>query len=180
MNITYPSRNLLVILAEGKTAVKLLLQSATEYAARYPLYLIDSFPRVNASYADLELYFQSKEREDPIQTIYRASAYTCLQMTDMLVSMCKGIQPMRAVYILDILSTYYDEAVPYNEAKTLLDYSLDCLQAISRLYPVVVTSSLPADSSHARKSFLVQLCRNATHVVNEGFEEIDYLDLIGG
>lgn len=166
MTTTYPPSNLWIVLTGGKAATMHLLENATEYALNSPVYLLDGGRRVNAHFLILELHFQFDQPEEVMKNIYQAKAYTCVQMAELLEEISGGIQPMRPVFVLDFLSTFYDEGIPYSQARRMLEYSLRYLRAISRNYPVVVSADPPVDRLPGRSSFFRQLCDAASQVIS--------------
>jgi hypothetical protein len=165
MNMTYPSSNQLVVFTGGIAAARQLLETATDYAWERPVYLLDGGGRVNAYYLAVELFFYPDPPEEMAKNIYRAKAYTCIQIAELLQEISGGIQPMRPVFVLDFLSTFYDEGVPYEEARTMLKYSIHYLQAISQNDPVIVSADLPVPGFPGRSSFFRQLCNAASQVI---------------
>lgn len=87
-------------------------------------------------------------------------AFTCYEMNTLLGDIPSCHQPC---VILDLLNTFYDDHVPAEEARRLLD---SCLRQIQRLLvsaPVVVTLAPPLVEE--RTFLLEQVCRRADEVL---------------
>ncbi len=82
-------------------------------------------------------------------------AFTCHQLHRRLMTLDPG-RPWRALYVLGLLDTFYDEAVPYYEAAQLLRDCLVQLKQIARTgLPVLITLSLPKEPGREGLSGLV-------------------------
>ncbi len=72
-------------------------------------------------------------------------AFTCHQLHRRLMTLDSG-RHWRALYVLGLLDTFYDESVPYYEAAQLLHVCLVQLKRVARTgLPVLITLSLPKE-----------------------------------
>ncbi len=72
-------------------------------------------------------------------------AFTCHQLHRRLMTIDPG-RRWRALYVLGLLDTFYDESVPYHESAQLLHGCLVQLKQIARMgLPVLITLSLPKE-----------------------------------
>lgn len=72
-------------------------------------------------------------------------AFTCHQLHRRLMTLDPG-RGWRALYVLGLLDTFYDESVPYYESGQLLRECLAQLKRVARTgLPVLITLSLPEE-----------------------------------
>ena len=83
--------------------------------------------------------------ERVLAQIQISRAFTCHQLHHRVLTLDREpTQQWRALYVLGLLDTFYDESVPYHEAARLLNDTLTQLKQIARSgLPVLVTFSVP-------------------------------------
>lgn len=83
-----------------------------------------------------ELRRQTRDYHVCLQRVSVARAFTCYQMARLLTLPPVEARPM---LVLELLTTFGDENVPYHERKRLLQKSLPHLKRISQFAPVFVS-----------------------------------------
>jgi hypothetical protein len=78
-----------------------------------------------------------------LERIQVARAFTCYQVLTLLSETSSGFVPTLG---LELLGTFYDESVPLEERRRLLEQSLLHLQRLSQMAPVALSASSSADS----------------------------------
>ncbi len=83
--------------------------------------------------------------------IQLSRAFTCHQLHHRLVTLDHTVtRDWRALYVLGLLDTFYDESVEPPEAARLLNATLAALKQVARTgLPVLITTSVPQVSSRA-------------------------------
>lgn len=96
---------------------------------------------------------------EALQRLQVARAFTCYQVLALLESTAPVPVP---TLMLDLLSTFYDENVPFEERRSLLQTSLQFLHRLSRQTTVLVSSSPDAPSGETE---LLRLLESAADQV---------------
>lgn len=150
-----PGRWALLILPHGGHAD--LLVAAGRLALRGPLTILDGGNRCNV----YTLARAVGGRTEVLERITLARAFTCYQMVTLLENTPAGHGP---VLLLDLLSTFYDEAVSIFERRRLLNDCLFHLSRLSRSSGVVVSVSLSKAASQENEALLASLAAAADGV----------------
>jgi hypothetical protein len=88
----------------------------------------------------------AQNAQDPINphaTLNRirlSRAFTCFQMADLIENTPVNPEPL---FILDLLSTFYDESVPLRDTKRLLSITIAHLKRLASAGPVIVGAREP-------------------------------------
>ncbi len=84
--------------------------------------------------------------------IHLSRAFTCHQLRHRLVTLDRAVtRAWRALYVLGLLDTFYDEDIEYHEAARLLDETLDALKRLAcEGLPVLITLSPPRQPGRER------------------------------
>ncbi len=146
------------------------------------LYLIDGANAFDA-YGLTRLIM--KQRQDPrvmLKRIHLSRAFTCYQLAERIASLssshpeqpvlslskeseAQSKESLRAVYLVGLLDTFYDEDVPLVEATRLLNQMLAQLQQLAgRGALIIITTKLPPVEAAAR-AVLVQRVKESADVV---------------
>ena len=99
----------------------------------------------------------AKDPIDPHATLSRirlSRAFTCFQMADLIENTPVDPEPL---FILDLLSTFYDESVPLRDTKRLLSITIAHLKRLASAGPVVVGAREPRALVKERWKLLDQL-----------------------
>jgi hypothetical protein len=165
MNSYRPLPYPLVVATGNHAAKKQLLETASEYALTNSLYLSIADNQSEAFMKAVGIPFFQTQPGAVRKQIYLSRSYTCYELTCFLEEVSSGIQPMMAIFSLDYLASFYDEGVPYAQARELLETSIRYLQAIRQTRPVVVYAD-PPDNRNGRMSFYELLYSDADSIVN--------------
>ncbi len=90
--------------------------------------------------------------EGALRRIHLSRAFTCYQMVTLLQETPLDATP---TCLLDLLSTFYDEAVRLEESRRLLQICLKAIQRLSSQAPVIV-NVWPAGARHADRACLYE------------------------
>jgi hypothetical protein len=89
-----------------------------------------------------------------LNRIRLSRAFTCFQMADLIENTPISPEPL---FILDLLSTFYDESVPLRDTKRLLSITIAHLKRLSSVGPVIVGAREPRALVKERWTLLDQL-----------------------
>jgi hypothetical protein len=137
-----------------------MLQLISSLALRQTVTVLDCGNRSNM-YAVAKLI--RPYTSDPVSVmnnIRLSRAFTCYQVLAMIRATAKN-PPGGPLVLLDLLATFLDEDVELKDSQRLLNHSLDILENMSHLAPVVIsTRQLPAIAEN-RSILLEQLKASA-------------------
>lgn len=158
--ITLPESNQLYAVIGGRAAVARLLDLAARLALRGPLLLLDCGNRANPLPLARELRRLTLDPLRAMGNIQVARAFTCFQVKALLeqVAFFPARQPL---LILELLATFYDESVSYEEGRRLLEQSLYCVSHVRRSAPVLISARQPPAEFPERAAFVTMLCNAA-------------------
>jgi hypothetical protein len=147
--------SLTVFCASGRS-FEPVVQVMVELAVRGPLTALDGGNRFPAYQLIRLIRSRIPDPTTALQHTYARWAFTCYQMLALLVGTPALPQPY---ILLDLLATFYDEQIPAQEVRRLLDGCLCELERLCRTSPVLVATTPPPT---AERAFLVeQLCAHA-------------------
>ena len=89
-----------------------------------------------------------------LNRIRLSRAFTCFQMADLIENTPVNPEPL---FILDLLSTFYDESVPLRDTKRLLSITIAHLKRLASAGPVIVGAREPRALVKERWMLLDQL-----------------------
>lgn len=75
-----------------------------------------------------------------LERIRLSRAFTCFQMAELIENAPAGRQPL---FVLDLLTTFYDESVPLRECERLLTTTISHLKRLAAVGPVIVGAREP-------------------------------------
>ncbi len=101
--------------------------------------------------------------ENALRRIHLSRAFTCYQMVTLLQETPLDGTP---TCLLDLLSTFYDEAVRLEESRRLLQICLNAIERLSSQAPVIV-NVWPAGPRHADRACLYESLQAAAGQVWE-------------
>lgn len=132
------------------------MQVMAELAVRGPLTVLDGGNHFPAYHMIRLIRNRIPDPTSALQHTFVRRAFTCYQMLALL----EGIPALPQPYILlNLLATFYDEQIPIQEVRRLLDGCLHEIERLCRTSPVLVTTTPPPT---AERAFLVeQLCAHA-------------------
>jgi hypothetical protein len=148
-------RSLTVFCGSGKT-IEPVAQVIAELALRGPLTVLVGGNRFPARHLIRLISSRIPDPSTTEQHTFIQRAFTCYQMLALLESTPALPQPY---ILLDLLATFYDEQIPLQEVRRLLDRCLHQIERLCQTSPVLVTTTPPPT---AERAFLVeQLCARA-------------------
>lgn len=155
--ITLPENNQLYAVIGGHAAVDRLLELAAHLALRGPLLLLDCGNRANPLPLVRNLRRLTLDPLRAMGNIQSARAFTCFQVKALLeqVAFFPAQQPL---LVFELLATFYDESVSYDEGRRLLEQSLHCISHVRRSAPVLISARQPPAEFPERVAFVEMLC----------------------
>jgi hypothetical protein len=139
-----------------------MLQLISSLALRQTVTVLDCGNRSNM-YAVARLI--RPYTSDPVSVmnnIRLSRAFTCYQVLAMIRATAKN-PPGGPLVLLDLLATFLDEDVELKDSQRLLNHSLDILENMSHLAPVVIsTRQLPAIAEN--RSILLERLKASVEV----------------
>jgi len=96
----------------------------------------------------------SPHPEDVLNRIRISRAFTCFQLAELIENSPPGSDP---VFVLDLLSTFYDESVPLADSERLLDSTIAHLRRLAAAGPVIVGAREPRTLVKDRWTLLERL-----------------------
>jgi hypothetical protein len=162
----YISHQLYVAIG-ARTASSRMLEMAAHLSLRGRILILDCGNRANPYPLARKLRGLTKDPVQALENIDNARAFTCYQVVALLEETAHSGPPFPPVLVFDLLSTFYDESVSFNESQRLLNQSLLFIDRISRSVPVAVSARPPAADFPQRRVFLHQLCQFAGEIWEE-------------
>ena len=102
--------------------------------------LLDGGNRFNFYYVARAIRRQTAQLTRALGNIRISRAFTCYQMITLLDETPAAPYP---TLVLDLLATFYDESVPFEESRRLLNSALNHLRRLSATAPLVVSIRPP-------------------------------------
>ena len=134
------SKQVLLVVAPH-AARNAMLELAAVLALRGQLRVLDGGNQFNAYEVARAVRRRTADVPAVLGRIQLSRAFTCYQMAALLQA--APPEPVATV-VLDLLATFYDENVPREERRRLLQGCTRDLRRLSRLAPVVVAARPPA------------------------------------
>jgi len=135
-----------------------MLRIAGALAERGPLTVLDGGNSFNVQVVSRAV----RGREEVLDRIRVARAFTCHQMVSLLVSTPVQQSP---ILVLDLLSTFFDENVPLAERQYLLDSCIQRLNALSADRPLAVSVHPARVQTADGESLMTRLTEAAPHAL---------------
>ncbi len=127
-----------VVTPESSTSV--MLDLVARIASRSYLRVLDGGNSFNAYNVARGVGRLTPHITTAMSRIQVARAFTCYQMLELIKSTPAGPSP---IMVLKLLSTFYDENVPLDERRRLLEKAIKELRRLSSSCPVGVSVRLP-------------------------------------
>ncbi len=89
-----------------------------------------------------------------LERIRLSRAFTCFQLAERIEKTPTGPEP---IFVLDLLTTFYDENVPLRDSERLLEITISHLKRLATVSPVIVGAREPRELVKERWAFLDQL-----------------------
>lgn len=138
----YPGR-LHLLLAASPARHELVNTVIARLACEGPLRILDGGNCFQAHRIARLLRRQTSNLNEALGNIHIARAFTCYQSWALLSETSALPLPLLA---LDLLTTFYDESVPFPERQRLLRSCLSQLHRLSRRAPVLVSAGIPTQN----------------------------------
>jgi len=123
------------------TPTRTLLTALTVLAARgAQVRVLDGGNRFDGYFVARLARRLSAQPEQVLQRIRISRAFTCFQLAGLIESSPAGTDP---VFVLDLLSTFYDESVPLADSERLLDSTIAHLRRLAAQGPVIIGAREP-------------------------------------
>lgn len=135
-----------------------MLDLSARLAVQAPLRVLDGGNQFNLYPVARAIRRLTPHLTATLSQITLSRAFTCHQMAAMLAATAPLPTP---ILVLDLLSTFYDEAVSSAERRRLLQASLAYLTQLSQHAPIIVSARPPAVSTPAQQA-LLSLLRQST------------------
>lgn len=129
-------------------------------APEHPLTILDCGNRLNVFPLAEKIRAVTPNVHCALKNIALARAFTCYQV----VALLSGLPAMTEnVIVMDLLSTFKDENVPFRERKRLLDSAISQLRRLSLQSPVLVTIKTVPLNADAERIELVRALEKGAH-----------------
>lgn len=123
------------------TPTRALLAGLTTLATRgWPLRVFDGGNRFDGYFVARLARRLSTEPRAALQRILLSRAFTCFQLAELIENAPAGPEPL---FILDLLTTFYDESVPLRDTERLLAITISHLKRLAAVGPVIVGAREP-------------------------------------
>lgn len=141
------------------TPTRALLACLTVLAARgHPVRVFDGGNRFDGYFVARLARRLGPQPRTILERIRLSRAFTCFQMAELIENAAPvEHQPIGALFVLDLLTTFYDESVPLRDAERLLSTTLAHLKRLATSGPVIVGAREPRLLVKERWSLLDQL-----------------------
>ena len=149
-----------LLIAPGR-ALERLLDPLARLAVQGPLRVLDGGNGFNVYKVAQHLRRYTADLSAALENIQVARAFTCYQMVALLDSTPGSYVP---TLVLDLLSTFTDENVPFIERRRLLAASLFALRRLSLHAPLGVSARLAEPSQSEYRLLLAALEEAADQV----------------
>jgi hypothetical protein len=137
------------------TPTQALLAILTTLAARgQPLRVFDGGNRFDGYFIARLARRMSAHPKGILERIHLSRAFTCFQIAELIENAPANTQPL---FILDLLTTFYDENVPLRDTERLLANTIAHLKRLATAGPVIVGAREPRALVEERWSLLDQL-----------------------
>lgn len=165
LDLRLPLPNELMVVFGVHAGGKRMLDLAARLALYGQLYVLDCGNRSDMYHVAKELRLRTHDPAMKLKNIHLSRAFTCYQVS----ALVKQVVPSLGVPVLvfDLLSTFLDESVGVRESVALFTETMDRMQEISRIAPVMVSAKPFPTISGSRLMLLTELKRCATHVFEE-------------
>ncbi len=165
VELALPLANELLVVFGPHAGGNRMLDLAARLTLRGPLYMLDCGNRSNMYHVAKALRPLTNDPTGMLRNIRLSRAFTCYQVHALVEKLVP--QAGVPVLILDLLSTFMDESVHLDESVMIFDKTMRCIQAASRVAPVVVGAKPLLSLSSPRLVLLARLKSAATHVWEE-------------
>jgi hypothetical protein len=140
--------------------VQMVIETTARLAVSSPVRLIDCGNRSNVYPITKVVRRLTTDVNTTLDRIHISRAFTCYQVLAML-SRSESRMP---TLVIDLLCTFLDEAIRFDESCRLLDRSIEELKRLSQTTPMLVTVKPLLAISAERISLLDAITQNATSV----------------
>jgi hypothetical protein len=138
-----------------KTPTRALLAMLTALAAQgQTLRVFDGGNRFDGYFVARLARRMCKHPYAALERIRLSRAFTCFQLAERIENTPTGTEP---VFVLDLLTTFYDENVPLSDSERLLEITISHLKRLAAASPVIVGAREPRELVKERWAFLDQL-----------------------
>jgi len=139
----------------ANTPTRALLAMLTALAAQgQTLRVFDGGNRFDGYFVARLARCMCKHPYAALEHIRLSRAFTCFQLAERIEKTPVGPEP---VFVLDLLTTFYDENVPLRDSERLLETTISHLKRLAAVSPVIVGAREPRELVKERWAFLDQL-----------------------
>jgi hypothetical protein len=156
------SRQIILIIA-GHAALDQMLKMIASVALQEQVRVMDGGNQFNVYLVARVIRRLTAQLNQALKNIHVSRSFNCYQMTALLED--AGVVP-RAVFILDFLSSFYDEDVSLEESQRLLRRSIRSVKRLSRQATIFI-SARPSAHDPSRQ-VLLDMLKDAATLVWEG------------
>jgi hypothetical protein len=136
----------LYLVIGSRSVIRRTLNSAlAQFALAGPVHVLDGGNLFDFYAVARMLRARTARLEEVLERIDIARAFTCYQVITLLSQTPESSYP---IFILDLLSTFYDESVAIRERKRLLQQSIRELRRLGSKAPVIL-SATPGEGEEA-------------------------------
>jgi hypothetical protein len=125
----------------ANTPTRALLSSLTILAARgHAIRIFDGGNRFDGYFIARLARRLSSDPHPILQRLRLSRAFTCFQLAELIENAPASTEPL---FVLDLLTTFYDESVPLRDVERLLINSIAHLKRLAAVGPVIVGAREP-------------------------------------
>ena len=125
----------------ANTPTRALLASLTVLAARgHPVRIFDGGNRFDGYFVARLARRLSPDPHSVLARLQLSRAFTCFQMAELIENTATSTDPL---FVLDLLTTFYDESVPLRDVERLLASVIANLKRLASVGPVIVGAREP-------------------------------------
>lgn len=151
------------LLISPKADFQELQQYAALLALRGPVKVLDGGNHFNVFDVAYTIRRMTADLYRAAENIHIVRAFTCFEVLRGLEEMPSG----SPVLLIDLLATFYDDAVSDKRAAILFEQCLTHINRLKQLAPIIASATLPGSEVKDRKQFLLALI-SAADLVEDG------------
>jgi hypothetical protein len=149
-----------VLLSAPHAALDSVFTIVARLAPEYPLTILDCGNRFNVFPLAQKIREVTPNVHCALINIALARAFTCYQVVALLSGLPATTEN---VIVMDLLSTFKDENVPFRERRRLLENAVSQLQRLSVQAPVLVTTKTVTMNADAERIELAHVLEEGAH-----------------
>ena len=163
-----------VLIIGGRAVIRQMQTLAASLALTRRVHILDGGNSLEPYLLAAEIRRLGKDPLVYLQHITATRAFSSVQFQSMAQKAADGFSVERdtVYFVLDMLPTFYDESLPLNESRRLLNLSIQCLQHIGHDAPLVIQVNALNQAKNNKAVIFEQLVKAFPNVLVE-YEQPD-------